>query len=227
MNDRKLQKIRIIWGIALAAAWTSVICLLARFHGDLDVDALLRTRPDDPFLAALCMLGLFLLKSLDFIMHSGVLFATDGIMFSLPAALLLNLIGILIMVTPFYLLGRAFGPKWREQLLSKYPKLRAATQLAIRPNWLRVMLIRLLGPPLLAANLYLGVEACPYGSYLLGSALGILPQMLCFTVMGMKITQPGSTEFRIAVLVQIGEFVISLLLYRRLLNRKKKNSAKS
>ena len=63
------------------------------------------------------------------------------------------------------------------------------------------------------------------GSYLLGSLLGILPQVLCFTVMGMKITEPGSPEFAIAMSVQIAEMLSALLVYRTILKRQKVSSA--
>ncbi|MBQ2546203.1 MAG: hypothetical protein II557_07930, partial [Clostridia bacterium] len=80
-----------------------------RKNGGLTVEQLVTYKPKNPVAAALGMLGLFALKSVDFIMHSGVLYAASGVMFPLPVALALNIVGAAIMVTPCYFIGRALG----------------------------------------------------------------------------------------------------------------------
>jgi len=79
-----------IWGAVLAFAWTSVVVLFVKSNGNLSVQELLNYQPESTLLALLTMAGLFLLKSVDFLMHSGVLYAANGIMFPPPVALLLN-----------------------------------------------------------------------------------------------------------------------------------------
>ena len=88
-NRRKL----LVWGLLLLMAWTSVGLLLFRFHGHITADDVAGLEPERPWLAALILLGLFLLKSVDFLLHIGVLFAACGRLFSLPFALLLSFAG--------------------------------------------------------------------------------------------------------------------------------------
>ena len=66
------------WGLLLLLAWTSVGLLLLRFHGGITVDDVATLEPERPWLAALILLGLFLLKSVDFLLHIGVLFADES-----------------------------------------------------------------------------------------------------------------------------------------------------
>ena len=111
------------WGLLLLLAWTSVGLLLLRFHGGLTVDDVATLEPERPWLAALILLGLFLLKSVDFLLHIGVLFAASGQLFPLAFALLLNLVGLCIASIPAYLVGRTAGPSLLKTLLDRYPKL--------------------------------------------------------------------------------------------------------
>ena len=74
-----------LWCAAMLCVWAAVIGLFVSNHGHLTVRQLLDYTPEEPVTAVFVMLGLFCLKSLDFIMHSGVLYAADGVMFPSPA----------------------------------------------------------------------------------------------------------------------------------------------
>jgi len=220
-NERKLKRRKRIWVFLLILLWTVLAVLLIYAKGDLSLEQILNYSPQDPFLAALGIIGLFILKSVDFILHSGVLYAATGILFDVIPALILNLLGLLIIVTPTYWLGRHYGSPAREYLTDKYPKLKLISAVRLHGDWIRVMLIRLLGAPLLAANLYFGAVNCPFREYMHGSVLGILPQMICFTIIGSKISEPGSVEFIVATVLQGIEFAGSLLIYSILLKRQR------
>ena len=114
------KKYKLLWGLFLLVAWSTVIVLFARNQDDLSAQALASYQPERPFVSGLVMLGLFLLKSVDFLIHSGILYAAVGIMFPLPIALLLNLVGIVITVTPAYFMGRIWGPAVIETIYEKY-----------------------------------------------------------------------------------------------------------
>ena len=98
-----------LWCAAMLCVWATVIGIFIRNHGNLTVQQLLDYSPEEPVKAVFVMLGLFCLKSLDFVMHSGVLYAADGVMFPLPCALLLNMIGAAIICTAPYFVGRSLG----------------------------------------------------------------------------------------------------------------------
>ena len=113
------KKYKLLWALFLLAAWSTVIVLFVRHQDGLSAQALASYQPERPFVSFLVMLGLSLLKSVDFLIHSGILYAAVGIMFPLPIALLLNLVGIVITVTPAYFLGRIWGPAVIDSLYEK------------------------------------------------------------------------------------------------------------
>lgn len=207
------KKQKLIWALFLAAAWGTVIYIFLQHDGGLTVKELLRYKPANPFLSCLAMLGLFALKSVDFLINSGLLFAADGIMFPLPMALLLNVLGIVDMVTPTYFLGRFWGQSVLEHLHARYPKLRVFDQRADGGSLAVAILLRSVGLPIQAGSLYMGAAGYGFGRFLLGSILGLLPAMVPFTVMGESAGNAGSPAFLIAVGFEVLACLSSALVW--------------
>lgn len=215
---RKKQKI--LWGLCLLAAWTAVILLFVRNHGGITVEELVNFQPENQFLSCIVMTGLFLLKSVDFIMHSGILYAANGIIFPPPQAFIFNLFGIAIMVTPCYFAGRVLGSPVMELLKGKYPKLNAFQQRNPRGNLAIAVLLRTSGLPLHVASLYMGAAQYGFGLYMAGSLLGILPLMIPYMVMGESANDISSPIFIASAVLEILISLSSILIY---MQTKRKN----
>ena len=157
------KKQKLLWGLFLLCAWGTVILLFSRHHGGFTAKELANYKPDNPLLSCLVMLGLFALKSVDFLMHSGVLYAASGIMFPLPAALLLNTVGIMITVTPTYFLGKAWGPPVIETLCRKYPRLRVFADDQKGGSLAVAILLRTVGLPIQVGSVYMGAANYRFG----------------------------------------------------------------
>lgn len=211
-----------IWGAVLLLAWGLVIALLFRLNGNLTVEDILNYQPNSPLLAAVAMLGLFLLKSVDFIMYSPVLYAASGIMFSFPVAVLINIAGVAIMVSTPYFIGRSLGPPVIQHLRDKYPKLQIIDRLHLNSDTASSFLLRMLGLPLIPVSLYLGAVRLRYSEYLLGSILGLLPVTICATVFGTAANDPDSPAFWLALIVQVSCMVLSALIYAIIMKRTSK-----
>ena len=209
------------WGLLLLLAWTSVGLLLLRFHGGITVDDVATLEPERPWLAALILLGLFLLKSVDFLLHIGVLFAASGQLFPLAFALLLNLVGLCIASIPAYLVGRTAGPSLLKTLLDRYPKLTLIQGGRNAPGLLPATLLRGIDLPLQIVGLYLGVCRCPFGRYLLSTLLGIAPSLTAYTLLGRTSADPASGPFRLCVLICLLLSLVSLGLYLALKRKKR------
>ncbi len=216
---KDFDRFRLFWGVLLGIAWAAIALILIRSGGKLTLEQLLAYEPEQPLQAALVMLGLFLLKSVDFVMHSGILYAANGVMFPLPAALALNLMGAAILVTPGYFIGRQLGGPVVAWLGEKLPKLRALAEIPQKSELAASLLLRSVGLPVPAVSLWLGAKGFGFGRYLAGSLLGLLPLLTSYTVLGLgaeDLTQPIfwlGLGFR--VLVSLASFVISALLLRR------------
>ncbi len=201
MKQSKFWKF--FYGALLVAIWGTIICVFIKSNGKLTAEQIVDYRPESQFAAVLAMLGLFLLKSVDFIMYSGILFAADGIMFPLMPALYLNLAGMFIMLTIPYIAGVKLGRKWLNRLRDKYPRLKDADKQLHHGEVAVAMLLRLIGIPLHVASIYMGAAEFHYGKFLLGSVLGLIPEMVTMTVIGMSATDISSPVFKIALLAKL------------------------
>lgn len=206
------NKQKIVWGLFLLMAWCLIGLLLYKTNGGLTVEQIVNYRPENPVLAALAMLGLFLLKSVDFIMHSGVLYAASGIMFPLPAAIALNIVGAAIMITPAYFIGRSLGAPLLDELKKKYPRLASFVDQPLGGELMLSLLLRSVRLSLHVGSLYLGAAQTHFGKYMLGSLLGLLPVLIPYTVMGTSARDPASPRFLLAVAAEVAVTVLSLTI---------------
>ncbi len=212
---------KLLWGCALAILWTGVAVLFYHSNGNLTVEELLRFQPKNKVLATVVMCALFLLKSVDFLLHTGTLYAINGVMYSFPAAVMLNLVGICILSFLPYQLGKAFGTSMLGRLYEKYPKLKEIEDTFRVNDFLLVVLLRCIGLPVNVVGLYFGARRFDFKTFLLGSVTGLLPIMLPYTIMGMSAAEPGSPIFIASVIVEIGVSAAALCFSIRL--RKKKD----
>lgn len=217
-----------IWSAALLCVWIGVAALFWKNHGNLTVAQLLDYTPKNPALAVLVMLGLFALKSLDFVMHSGVLYAANGVMFPLPFALLLNLVGAAIMLIPPYFVGRSLGAPLARKLIEKYPKLGDIEKLRLGDGFLTALLIRVCSLPLTVASVYLGATEMPFVPYLTGSLLGLIPVIVSYAVMGTAADDPTSPAFLAGAgaiaLTTVSAMIVYALLLRRAMKENNKHA---
>ena len=207
----------------LAAMWAAILIGLIVHRKDLTVSEILEFTPANPWAAVFFLLCLFVLKSVSIVIYSGILFAASGILFPLPAAILVNLLGVVIMVTIPYFIGKHNGVSAVERILNKYPKASQLRQQRQENNFLFVLFVRMLRIlPCDVVSLYMGAINMKFGSYLMGSFVGILPSAISFAVMGMSITDINSPQFMIALCVEILCIAASIILYQ--INKKGRKS---
>ena len=98
-----------IYKIIILCAWLLILGTCLLYRDRFSVESVLQISPQNMLLAALFMMVLFALKSMSIFIFSGILFAADGILFPLPAAIGLNIIGAGIMVSLPYFVGKKIG----------------------------------------------------------------------------------------------------------------------
>lgn len=213
-----------MWGLSLLLVWAVIAYLFFRVNGQLGVKDLLSYQPESKILAAFVMCGLYLLKSVDFLMQTAVLYAVTGIMFPLPIAILINIIGIAILSVVPYFIGRKLGTPILERIYAKHPKFRHAENLDKRSDFILTILLRCIGFPVTETGVYMGAKGYDFKSYLLGSELGLIPIMIPFTVMGDTAADFRSPLFLTAAAVELVIVIAALLLYRRMRKQNMQNA---
>lgn len=189
------------------------------------VQTILDGSPEQPALAALFLLGLFALKSLSVLLPLAVLFVAGGVLFPMPAAIAVSTAGVAVAITIPYLLGRHAGGGFARQLAAKHPRIRTLQELQRRNDFFFSFMTRIIGVlPCDLVSLYLGASGVPYGKYLAGGLLGLLPDVIAITVLGASISDPRSPAFLISGGCVLAIIVVSLLFYHRYKKRLKEGS---
>lgn len=93
----------------LGAVWLVIIVLCLLHREDFTLEGILTYSPRHPALAAALLLALFAVKSLSIFLYSGLLYAASGVLFSLPAAIAVNLAGTAVMVSLPFWLGKSWA----------------------------------------------------------------------------------------------------------------------
>ena len=222
MKNRS-QKIMRISTVAALAVWAVLMVLLFRNMGRVSLHELLTYQPEKPLLAALAMLLLFALKSMDAVIHCGVLFAATGLMLPLPYAFAVNMLGVVLMSVIPYFVGIQLGTDAADSLRQKHPRLREAESFQTRHAVLVSALLRAIGLPTNITGVYLGAIQFEFLPYLEGSALGMLPILIFFTLIGTSADDVHSPLFIASVAGQIVLTILSALVYAALRKRDRQN----
>ncbi len=215
LGEKRQQVTIWTWRILIGLIWVAIIVLLFLHKKDFTVAEILKFTPSNPLLAALTMMALFALKSISIVLYSGILYAVNGILFPLPVAILLNLLGTVVMVTIPYLIGKKAGSASVERIVEKYPKADRMREFRQQNDFLFVLVARIMGIlPSDIVSLYMGAVGVNYPKYLLGCLLGMLHSTITFPIMGMSITDIHSPIFMTALCVELLLMGISVLICR-------------
>ena len=184
----------------LAAA---AVCLLTWYASKILTPEQIRDALDGlGFWAPPAYIGLFTVLPA-FFFPVAVLALAGGLLFGLWKGALYTFIGAVLNCTLMFLAARYIGRDRVEALIRK--KLSEAWQRRLeriggRDGVLLLILLRLIpAVPYNLINYTFGLTGMSYGSYILASALGIIPGTFAFINIGDKALEPGSPDFWIAL----------------------------
>jgi len=205
--------------------WLGLIILCFAFRESFGVESLVSFIPSNPAVAAAVMLLLFCLKGISIFIYCGILYAVSGVLFPLPAALVINVLGSALMISLPFWIGRKAGADALERLIARNPKLHLLKEIPNRNGVAVTFFVRIVGIlPSDPVSMYFGASGIRYTSFLVGSVSGLLPMIVSFTVMGMSVQDMTSPAFIISVCVELGLMILSVALYctwRRYCRKKK------
>ena len=192
---------------------------------EFSIDAILHYTPDDYFLAALFMMLLYAVKTLLVFPPIIALQIAVGLYFPTWAAIIVNIVCMVLEHSLGYAIGRFIGLDVTDKLLKKHPKVREIVS-STRNRWFISYILRALNMlPMDVVSMYLGTQKFPFLVYLSGSLAGALFGILAATVIGRSLTDPTSPTFIIACAISITLSALSCLIYY-LLTKSKKNGEK-
>lgn len=225
MSERKSTLLlkRVLQVAPLLMVGVCVLIYFMFFRG-VTVEDILEFTPDNLWLAAVVMLGLFALKSLSMFFPMLILIAATGSIFpSYIAAFIVNSIGVCVMLLIPYAIGRFAEKDFVMGIINKNKnadrlyEIKSENELFIA-YFLRVINIL----PCDVVSMFLGATGFGFVKCLAGSFAGVLPGMIATTLIGANISDRSSPVFWIAIAAEVVFAAVSSLAYY--LYKKKKDT---
>jgi len=207
---KQTSKVRAL-RIAAILLWCAVLVWAILNRSRFTLDAILSYTPESPLLAAVIMMGFFALKSLTVVFYSGLLYVADGLLFPLPIAILLNILGTVVMVLIPYCTAHSFGSEYAAALLKKHPKLKAVEALRRGNDLAFAVLLRSVNIVNFdIGSMYMGAVGLRLPLVLLGSALGKAADIVLYPIIGENLGNPRSSAFWAALSLDLLLSVITV-----------------
>lgn len=105
------------------------------------------------------------------------------------------------------LVRERLSPQWQQRLQNTGGR---------QGFWLLILLRLIPAVPYNLINYSFGLTPMPFGAYLLGSAIGIIPGTLVFINLGDKAIDPASPSFWIAIALLVLLLAVTALLGKKL-----------
>lgn len=135
--------------------------------------------------AVLTIWGVYLVKSVLFIIPASLIYISIGMAFSPLTACLISFVGIILEVTVTYFLGLFLGGDYVNKLLKKSKGGQKILDMKINDNFPAFLVIRALPVfPIDFVSLFWGASKAKFPRYFFASVIGIMPRVVLFTVLG-------------------------------------------
>ncbi len=151
---------------------------------NIDVRAIVESS-SNVYLAVGTIWGVFLVKSVLFIIPASLIYISVGMAFDPVTACLINLVGIVLEVTVTYFLGVFLGGDYVEKLLRKSKGGQKILDMKFNENIPAFLAIRALPVfPIDFVSLFWGASRAKFLRYFVISVVAIMPRVVLFTILG-------------------------------------------
>ena len=184
MSEKTKSTIKALIRVAVAM----IIFVIAVINYDrlknIDVRALVEAS-SSMLVAVLTIWGVYLTKSILFIIPASLIYISTGMAFEPLTASLISLVGIIIEVTVTYFLGLFLGGEYVNKQLAKTKAGKKILDMKLNDNFLALLPIRALPVfPIDFVSLFWGASKCGFFRYFFASVIGIMPRVVLFTILG-------------------------------------------
>lgn len=196
---------------------------------NMDIRALVEAS-SSVFAGILAVWGVYLLKSVVFVVPASLVYIAVGMAFPTHWAILINAVGILIEVCATYLFGVIMGGPYVINKLEKTKHGDKILKLHGKNKLSAIFAIRVLPVfPIDLVSLFLGAVRMKFLPYLLISFGGIMPRVILFTILGDGLYDyiPMQKIVLVAAILLPIALVIWVVRYAMKMNKKEEDFGKS
>lgn len=184
MNEKTRSTVKALIRVTVAM----IIFVLAVVNYDrlknIDVRALVQAS-SSTLIAIITIWGVYLTKSILFIIPASLIYISVGMAFPPVTASLISLVGIIIEVTVTYFLGLFLGGDYVNRQLEKTKAGKKILDMKLNDSFIALLPIRALPVfPIDFVSLFWGASRCSFHRYFFASVIGIMPRVVLFTILG-------------------------------------------
>lgn len=211
MNKKNI--IRVKFAIFILVILVAVLLLVLNWHTirNMNVETILMLIEEKENYSTLVYILIFIIKPFLILVPSNVLVIIGGILFGPVKGFLLNMLGFFISGTISFYISRLLGRDFVEGIVGKrFIKLDRNLE---ERGFKILFLLRL--PPVLpydALSYACGLTKIKYRDFIAASLLGVVPETICYSIMGKSFSNPLSPSF----IIPIGIIIIATLFSRKL-----------
>ncbi|MBQ8015219.1 MAG: nucleoside hydrolase [Clostridia bacterium] len=196
---------------------------------NMDIRALVEAS-SSVFAGVMAVWGVYLLKSLVFVVPASLVYIAVGMAFPTHWAILINAVGIILEVCATYLFGVIMGGPYVINKLEKAKHGDKILKLHGKNKLSAIFAIRVLPVfPIDLVSLFLGAVRMKFLPYLLISFGGIMPRVILFTILGDGLYDyiPMQKIVLVAAILLPIALVIWIIRYAMKMNKKEDEYGKS
>ena len=221
MNKRTKETLLAL--LRAAVAMTIFVLGVVNYEKLKNIDVRALVEASTGMIAAIgTIFGIYIVKSVLFIIPASLIYISVGMAFAPWQAILINFIGIVIEVSVTYVLGLFLGGDYVNKLLSKSKGGQKILDLEISNRFSVLLGIRVLPVfPIDFVSLFWGAAKCPFIKYFLASIIGIMPRVILFTILGDGIYDYIPIHLIIKIVIFATPVGVVIYLTRHFLKMKK------
>lgn len=170
--------------IMLAAAAAVIVLMLT---DKLNVERIINAVRDNKSAALAVIMALYLLKGFSFGLPYPAIAIGTAMVFGIGPAIAINAIGTALCLTASYTVGRFSKGISFDGLMAKHPKLAPYFRNVENYGFTLCFTTHALHLQMEALGVLFGLMRTSYGAYIASSMLAMIPQFLCYTVIGNKL----------------------------------------
>lgn len=220
-NKKNYNKIKFIGFLVIIGIALFVLFENREVIMNLKIEKVLEFIKERGSFAALIYLAIYVVKPFFLIIPTNVIAIAGGMLFGPVKGFILTMIGFFITGTIGFYVSRMLGRDFVEGLLGK--RMLKLDENLEKNGFKILFLLRL--PPILPydpLSYACGFTKIKYRSFIVASLLGVMPETICYSILGKNMDKPFSPEFIIPIIL----LIIGLIFSKKIISKKNNYSEK-
>ncbi|SDO74140.1 TVP38/TMEM64 family protein [Clostridium gasigenes] len=217
MKSNNVKKVKFCIFILLMVIGISIVLINWKFISNLKIENIVKFIKEKRYISVILYLGIYIIKPLLLIIPTSMLALVGGGLFGPIKGFIFTMTGFWIAGTIAFYLARSLGREFVAGILKrKFNKLESIMQ---KSGFKYLFILRL--PPIIPydpLSYISGLTNISYKDFILASLIGVIPETICYSIIGTSFKSPLSPQFIIPVIV----LVLSTLSAKYLIGRGKK-----